>query len=472
MRVVMKFGGKAVANGEKIRMVANLIKYFKETNTGTQAEAPEIVAVTSALSGVTDMLLDNVQLIAAEGNMDRVKEFVDALRMKHEQAASDAIASDLELETVKIELRERLAEMEKALSGICLLGELTPRSLDFIGSFGERLAAPILAGTLRSLGLPAVHLTGGEAGILTNDDFGNAQLLENALEEIRQRITPLLKIAVPVVAGFMGENQRGIVTTLGRGGSDYTATIIGAAIDADEIWLWKETEGIMSADPKIIAHARKLPYISYHEAMELSYFGASVLHPRAIEPVMAKKIPIRVKNLFKPEDAGTLISNAAEQTQKVAKAITLIENTSIINVTGTGVRSISDVAARVFSALATKNIDIIMISQGSSEMTISLVVGTAQLDRAMGAIRGINAEGTVIRDCTVNSDVSTMGVVGAGMVGIPGVAGKVFAALGSEGISVIMISQGSSEFNISLVVKKDEAHRAAQAIHDVFEMGA
>jgi aspartate kinase len=472
MRVVMKFGGKAVANGDKIRTVAELIKHFKEAHEGTQTERAEIVAVTSALSEVTDMLLDNAELIAAVGDMDRVKEFVDALRAKHERAAADAIASETELETVKIELREQLAEIEKALSGICLLGELTPRSLDFIGSFGERLAAPILAGTLRSLGLHAVHLTGGEAGILTNDDFGNAQLLGSARDEIRQRMTPLLRIAVPVVAGFMGVNQRGIVTTLGRGGSDYTATIIGAAIDADEIWLWKETEGIMSADPKIIAHARKLPYISYNEAMELSYFGASVLHPRAIEPVMAKKIPIRVKNLFKPEDAGTLIGDAAEPTKKVAKAITLIENTSIINVTGTGVRSISDVAARVFSALAAKNIDIIMISQGSSEMTISLVIGTAQLDRAMGAIRGINAEGTVIRDCTVNSDVSAMGVVGAGMVGIPGVAGKVFAALGNEGISVIMISQGSSEFNISFVVRKDDAHRAAQAIHDVFEMGA
>ncbi len=466
----MKFGGRAVANGNKILTVAALIKHFAEAHD--DAQGAEIVTVTSALSGVTDMLLDNARTIAAKGDRNRVKEFVDVLRTKHEQAAADAITNEAELETVKHELRERISEMEKALSGICLLGELTPRSLDFISSFGERLAAPILAGTLRSLGLNARHLTGGEAGILTNDDFGNAQLLARTGDEIRQRMTPLLRSTVPVVAGFMGENLRGVVTTLGRGGSDYTATIIGAAIDADEIWLWKETEGIMSADPEIIAHARKLPYISYNEAMELSYFGASVLHPRAIEPVMAKKIPIRVKNLLKPEDAGTLIGDVAEPTKKAAKAITLIKNTAIINVTGTGVRSISDVAARVFSALAAKNIDIIMISQGSSEMTISLVIDTAHLESALDAIRGINAEGTVIREFTVNSDVSAMGVVGAGMAGIPGVAGKVFAALGTEGISVIMISQGSSEFNISFVVKKDDAKRAAQAIHDVFAMGA
>lgn len=228
----------------------------------------------------------------------------------------------------------------------------------------------------------------------------------------------------------------------------------------------------MSADPKIIKNARKIPYISYIEAMELSYFGASVLHPRAIEPVMKKEIPIRVKNVFNPEDEGTLIGKEAEQTKKAAKAITLIENTSIINIAGTGVRSISDVAARVFSVLAANNVDVIMISQGSSEMTLSLVIDSAQLERAVEAIQSINAGGTVIRDFTSNSNVCAMGVVGAGMAGTPGVAGKAFSALGKEGISMIMISQGSSEFNISFVVKKEDAYRAAQAIHDVFEMGS
>ncbi|MHC1600160.1 MAG: ACT domain-containing protein, partial [Candidatus Methanospirareceae archaeon] len=190
-----------------------------------------------------------------------------------------------------------------------------------------------------------------------------------------------------------------------------------------------------------------------------------------IEPVMKKGIPIRVKNVYNPEDEGTLIGKEAEKTKKAAKAITLIENTSIINIAGTGVRSISDVAARVFSVLAANNVDIIMISQGSSEMTISLVIDSAQLERAISAIQSINTGGTVIRSFTSNSDVCAMGVVGAGMAGAPGVAGKVFSALGKEGISVIMISQGSSEFNISFVVKKEDAYRAAQAVHDVFEMG-
>jgi aspartate kinase len=472
MRVVMKFGGVAVANGEKIKRVAYLIKRFKEEGSREKENRNELVVVTSAISTVTDILYENANRVAKEGNVEKVKEFVEGLRNKHELTASEAIDNRAELSEVKGEIKERVAEMEKALIGICLLGELTPRSLDYISSFGERLAAPILAGTLQSIGVEAVHLTGGEAGIITNEEYGNAQLTWGVERGIRERIMPLLENKTPVVTGFIGETMKGTITTLGRGGSDYTATIIGAAIDADEIWLWKETEGIMSADPKIIKNARKIPYISYVEAMELSYFGASVLHPRAMEPVMRKKIPIRVKNLIKPEDEGTLIGEEPAKTKKAAKAITLIENTSIINVAGTGMMSISEVAARVFSALAAKNVDIIMVSQGSSEMTISLVIESAQLERAIGAIQSINSGGTVIRDFTFNSDVCAMGVVGAGMAGTPGVAGKVFSALGKEGISVIMISQGSSEFNISFVVKKEDAYKAAQAIHDVFEMGA
>ncbi len=465
----MKFGGGAVANGEKIKTVANLIKRFKEEG-GTE-ERKEIVVVTSALSTVTDTLLENANRVATEGKVENAKEFVEELRKKHELAASEAIDNVHVLKEVKSEVKERLAEMEKALTGICFLGELTSRSLDYIGSFGERLAAPILAGTMQSIGIDAVHLTGGDAGIITNEDYGNAQLIWGVEREIKERITPLLGDKIPVVSGFTGQTKKGTITTLGRGGSDYTATIIGTAIDADEIWLWKETEGIMSADPKMIKNARKIPYISYMEAMELSYFGASVLHPRAIEPVMKKKIPIRVKNLFNPEDAGTLIGEEPEKTKKAAKAITLIQNTSIINIAGTGVRSISDVAARIFSVLAAGNVDIIMISQGSSERTISIVIDSSQLERAIGALQSINSGGTVIRDYTSNSNVCAMGVVGAGMAGTPGVAGKVFSALGKKGISVIMISQGSSEFNISFVVKKEDAHKAAQAIHDVFEMG-
>jgi len=466
MRLVMKFGGAAVADGKRIKAVAELVKRIKDSGN------KELVVVTSALYNVTDMLRENALKMAREGEIESVKDFVAQIRDKHERAASEAIADERILEEVKGEIKQRTGDMEKALIGISLLGELTARSCDYIVSFGERLAAPILAGTLRSMGIDAIHLSGGEAGIITDEGYGNAQLINGADDEIRARILPLLtQNRVPVVCGYIGETRKGIITTLGRGGSDYTATLIGAAIDADEIWLWKETEGIMSADPKIIDNARKIPYISYIEAMELSYFGASILHPRAVEPVMEKDIPIRVKNLLKPDDEGTLIGKEPEHTEKAAKAITIIENTSIINIAGSGMRSISEVAARIFTALAAENVDTIMVSQGSSERTISIVIDGAQLQKAINAIKKINTMGSIIRDFTSNSNVSAVGVVGAGMAGTPGVAGKVFSALGKEGISVRMISQGSSEYNISFVVKREDAYRAARAIHEMFRMG-
>ncbi|MHC1635834.1 MAG: aspartate kinase [Candidatus Methanospirareceae archaeon] len=463
MRIVMKFGGVAVANGEKMRKVANLVKDAREQNK-------EVVVVTSAISGVTDMLYENAHKIAKEGVVEEAKDFVEEMKKRHEKVAEEAISDEKVLTKTKKEIEERVGEMEKALIGICLLGELTPRSLDYITSFGERLAIPILAGTLETLGLKAVHMTGGEAGIITNEEYGNAQPIAGVEERIREKIIPLLSDAIPVVAGYIGETPKGIITTLGRGGSDYTATIIGAAIDADEVWLWKETEGIMTADPKLIENARKIPYISYIEAMELSYFGATILHPRAIEPVMRKKTPIRVKNLLNPEDDGTLIGAVPERTKKAVKAITLIENASIINISGTGLMSVAEVAAHLFSSLAAKNVNVIMISQGSSERTISIVIDKSQERKAIKAIRDMKLNGRIIKDFTCNGDVCVVGVVGVGMAGVPGIAGKVFSALGKEGINVIMISQGSSEFNISFVVRKEDARRAVRAVHDAFEM--
>jgi len=280
----MKFGGAAVADGKRIKAVAELVKGIRDSDN------KELVVVTSALY----KLRENAVKMAREGEIESAKDFVAKIRDRHERVASEAIADERVLEEVMDEIKQRTGDMEKALIGISLLGELTARSCDYIVSFGERLAAPILAGTLRSMGIDAIHLSGGEAGIITDEEYGNAQV-NGADEEIRARILPLLtQNRVPVVCGYIGETRKGIITTLGRGGSDYTATLIGAAIDADEIWLWKETEGIMSADPKIIHNARKIPYISYIEAMELSYFGASILHPRAVEPVMEKDIPIRV----------------------------------------------------------------------------------------------------------------------------------------------------------------------------------
>ncbi|MHC1567406.1 MAG: aspartate kinase [Candidatus Syntropharchaeia archaeon] len=461
MRLVMKFGGTSVESGKKIKHVAEIIKKFREN---------EIVVVVSALSGITDLLLKSAKSISEKGDIAGVGKLVKELRERHRKAVEEAIGEGEIADSVISEIEARLDELEKTLTGICYLGELTEKSLDYVASFGERLSAPILCGAIRKLDIDSTYLTGGEAGIITNEEWGNARPLEYVDRKICERIIPILeRRTIPVVTGFIGETEKGVITTLGRGGSDYTATVIGSAIKADEIWLWKDTEGIMTADPKIIPDAKKIPNISYIEAMELSYFGAKVLHPQALEPAMENEIPVRVKNTFHPEEPGTLISKEPEKKKDVVKAITLIKDIALINVSGVGMIGTPGVAARVFSALAAENVNIIMISQGSSERTISIIIDGSHLKKAILVLENLDKD--VIKETTYKSDVCAIGVVGAGMAGTPGVAGKIFTALGEKGINIIMISQGSSEYNISFVVRREDSHRAIEAIHHAFELG-
>lgn len=273
---------------------------------------------------------------------------------------------------------------------------------------------------------------------------------------------------IPIVTGFIAENRDGIITTLGRGGSDFSASIIAAAIDADEIWLWKEVHGIMTSDPKIVPQARTISQISYKEAMELSYFGAKVLHPRAIEPAIRNGIPVRVKNTFDPGFEGTLIVADEMQIEDVVKAVTLIDKVALINISGAEMVGAIGTAARVFTALANACVNIIMISQGSSEANMSIVVDEKHLD---AAVRVIKSEfGRDVVRVASDKDICVVAVVGAGMAGIPGVAGRVFGALGTETINVIMISQGSSQHNISFVVHERDSVRAVRILHSEFEL--
>jgi len=359
-------------------------------------------------------------------------------------------------------------ELEKVLTGISYLGELTKRSEDYILSFGERLLAPIFSSALLSIGVDSVALTGGDAGIITDDNFGRARLLPKSYEIIRSRLEPLIAIkkTIPVITGFIGATEDGTITTLGRGGSDLTATIIGAALDADEVWLWKEVDGIMTTDPKIVPEARVIPEISYQEAMELSHFGAKILHPRALEPVMKKKIPVRIKNTFNPDAPGTVIKEQTKSTNDIVKAISLIENAAIINVSGAGL-DFAEIMAEVFKKLAEAKVNVIMVAQSSSELNLSIVVDRADVDRAMKVISKINNGNIRV---SKKEDIAVVSAVGAGMAGTPGVAGKIFSALGKNKINVIMISQSCSEYNISFAVAKRDGRRAVKVIHDEFNL--
>lgn len=459
----MKFGGTSVGDGSRIKHVAELAKEYRDSGN-------EVVLVTSALNGVTDALLKSAKEASETGKTSTIKEFITDLTKQHHQAAQDAITGKKAKKIVEVvtkELDSRLEELEKALIGICYLGELTVRSIDYISSYGERLTAPILCGSLNSLGIKSRSFTGGDAGIITTDDYGNARPLEKSYSLIIERIEPLLKDSIPVITGFIGENEAGIITTLGRGGSDFSASIIGAALKADEIWLWKEVHGILTTDPMIVPEARTIPVISYIEAMELSYFGAKVLHPRTIEPAIKHGIPVRVKNTFDPSSPGTIIVKDLKQSKDIVKAVTVIRNVALINISGAGMVGTIGVAARVFTTLANAGVNIIMISQGSSEANISLVVDGSHLDKAVKGIRAEFKNG-IIKDVTQDRNICVVAVVGAGMANTPGVAGRVFGALGKARVNVIIISQGSSQHNISFAVSGDDAAKAVQVLHREF----
>ena len=459
----MKFGGSILANGKAISLVADLIKRYSVGN--------QLVVVVSALRGVTDSLVEGAEQ-ARKGDRRFVERLVGKLSERHLGAVADCVSPNL-AEEVCARIRELLEELHQALLGVTCLGELTPRSKDLILSFGERLCAPIVAAALRSRGLEATDLAGWEAGITTDDDFGEATpLMEVTSYEVKARLLPLLKRGeIPVVAGFIGATQHGIIATLGRGGSDYTATIVGAAISADEVWIWSDVDGLMTADPKIVPNAKLIPEVSFAEAGEMAVLGAKVMHPKALEPALERGIPVRIKNAFNPDSTGTLITGKAEVRPGVVKAVTLIPDVAVVTVSGFGMIGRPGTAARVFDLLGKNRINILMISQSVSEANISFVVKRDVAQQAISVLEASLLGTGVIREVELEDDVCVVAAVGAGMRGMPGIAARVFRAVAKRDVNIRMIAQGSSELNISFVVKEEDAEEAVRAIHEEFGLG-
>jgi len=352
--------------------------------------------------------------------------------------------------------------------------EATPRTRDLILSFGERLSTRILWGAMLDFGLPAVYLTGKDAGIVTDSNFGEAvPLIETTYLNLSSRLGSLISEGkIPTVTGFIAADTHGVITTLGRGGSDYTATLIGSAINADEIWLWSDVDGLMTANPKLVPNARVLPEISYAEAIEMAMFGAKGLHPRAFEPTIEKGIPVRIRNTFNPEKPGTLITRSKIVADNIVKAVLLVENVGMLSVRGTSIVGRPGTAAKILDAIARRSINIMMISQSVSESSISLIVKRDLLEKAIAAIETFLLSSGIAKDVEVDEDVAVVAVIGEGMKGTPGIAARVFKAVASKGINVKMISQGASELNISFVVSEAEAIDAVRAVHDEFNLGA
>jgi aspartate kinase len=466
MRLVMKFGGTSVGSADAIRRVAAIV--------AEQAREHEVAVVVSAMNApdlrTTDTLIGAARAAAA-GNAAAFEGVSARLLAMHLRAARE-LASPADCAALEAELAPLFERVSNLGGAIAVLGELTPRALDLISGQGERANARLIAAALRAAGLDAAAIDATEL-IVTDDRFGDAEpQLHETRARARERLLPLMgRGAVPVITGFIGATPGGVPTTLGRGGSDYSCAILGAALDADEIWFWKEVDGVMSANPKVVAGARTLPQLSYNEMAELSYYGANVLHPRTVLPAVQQGISLRILNTFNPQHPGTRI--AADAVAGTAKAVTAISNASLITVSGPGMLGLSGVAARIFGAVARAAANTLLITQASSEQNVCLAVPSADAPAVARELRRELASDFSHHDVEhvgVLEPIVIVAVVGSGMRGTPGIAGRVCGALGAAGINIIAIAQGSSESNISLVVDSRDGEEAVRVIHRTFEM--
>ena len=460
---VMKFGGTSVGNAKAIAQTAAIVANQLSTD-------PRVVVVTSAMRGVTDLLIDSARAAAA-GDRGRYRDARLTLIGRHHDAA-EALVHDLDdLSRIQGEVDERVREFERLCMAVAILGELTDRGLAVISGLGERLLAPILAAALRERGIRAEYVDAGEL-IVTDDNYASAAPLMDATRTAtRTKLLPLIEQGItPVTTGFVAATADGVPTVLGRGGSDYSAAILGAALDADEIQIWTDVDGVLTADPRIVPTARPLAELTYSEAAELAYFGAKVLHPKTMLPAIDRGIPISVRNTFNPAFPGTRVVPRAANGGG-AKALTVIRGLTLVTVAGRGMMGVPGIAARTFAAVAAQGANVLMISQASSEQSICFVVPEADAKPVATALEeGFASEirRRLIDRVTCEPNIVIVAVVGEGMRGTPGIAARLFGALGENNINVIAVAQGSSEANISLALAAADADTGVRFIHDAF----
>lgn len=465
--LVMKFGGTSVGSVNALTRAAQIIK-------NALLEFPRVVVVTSAMSGVTDLLLRSASL-AAQGNTDSLPEVESVLREKHFSAADSLIRDDQLREGAKGEINCLIQLLVDLCRAVAVLGEASPRAMDAVASLGERMNIRLLAAVAQEAGIKAKPMETTEF-IVTNAHYQNAHPdFKATTEKTRALLNPLLDEGiVPIVTGFIGATPEGVITTLGRGGSDYTAAIIGSVLPADDVWIWTDVDGVMTTDPRIAPDAQTLPEISYGEIAELAYYGAKVLHPKTIRPVVDAGIGLRICNTFNPSHPGTrLIANGhsngkAYKPEKVIKAVTAIRKQRLVTIEGRGMLGVPGVAARAFGAVASTGTSVPLITQASSEQSICFAVPSEAAVSVLDALEKAfvhEIEDEDIDRVWCTEDVSIVTVVGAGMRHTVGVAGRVFSQLGNSGVNVLAIAQGSSEVSISLVVDSADTENAVKALH-------
>jgi bifunctional aspartokinase / homoserine dehydrogenase 1 len=463
---VMKFGGTSVGDASRIRSAAAI--------AAEASKERAVVVVVSAMSSVTNTLIAAAGK-AATGDEAAAEALTRALQEKHHDAIGNLIS---DIENRRQLLSEIDALIERAANycrGCALLGELSPRALDVIAGTGERLTARMAAAVLREMGLRGVAFDATDL-IVTDEVHGGARpLADPTRKKTRAALFPLLEAGgIPVVTGYVAATAKGIPTTLGRGGSDYSATILGAALGASEVIIWTDVNGVLTADPRMVPDAATLDEVSYTEAGELAFFGAKVLHPMTLRPVIESAIPVWIRNSFQPQLAGTKITQSVRPAPQGVKAVTATRDVAMIAIAGPGIIGVPDIAARIFTASASVHANIVMISQSSSQDSICFVVQAADAARTEEALRTALHDDVHLHNLEhirVNRNVAIVAAVGENMAGTPGIAGRVFSTLGKESINIIAIAQGSSEYNISFLVESSGMEKAVKALHQTFGLG-
>jgi aspartokinase/homoserine dehydrogenase 1 len=456
---VLKFGGTSVGTPDTIKGLLQILKDYYQ-------RGERFTVVFSAFSKVTDTLIE-MATKASKGD-EHYREVLEKVRARH-FAAIEQLLEPANRPPVEAHITANFESLANVLQGIFLLHEVSARSLDFVVSFGERNAAFIVAHAMRQAGIPTEFLDARDV-VRTDAHFGAARV---DFDETNRRVRAHYAAhpQVQSVTGFIGSTPDGITTTLGRGGSDYTAAILGAALGAAAIEIWTDVDGVLTADPRRVKKAFTLPTMTYREAMEMSHFGAKVIYPPTILPALAKSIPLVIKNTFNPSFSGTYISNQPEKSDAPIKGISSINQICLLTLQGSGLFGVPGIAARLFGALAQAGVNVVIITQGSSESSITFAVSPAQAKLAQRAAEkefAYEIREQLIEHLKIEDNLAVVAVVGENMRYRPGVAGRLFQALGKNGINISAIAQGSSELNVSVVIGAADETKALNAIHEAF----
>lgn len=457
---VLKFGGSSVANAKNINSVVAIIQQAVKNDD-------KIVIVLSALGGITDGLLE-AATFASNGDIS-YKEKLHLIEQRHLNTVKDLIPIDQQ-SSVLSRVKKRFNEIEDTCNGVFLLKELSLRTKDSIISNGELLSSQIFAAKLKSLGLNNTWKDAREL-IITDSQFGTANVDFISTNKNIQSFFFSLDTSIAIIPGFIASDKKGITTTLGRGGSDYTAAIIAAALDASVVEIWTDVSGMMTADPRLVSNAKIIQQISYQEAMELSHFGAKVIYPPTIQPVMNKRIPVWIKNTFAPQDAGTLIENVSSKNGGSIRGISSINNLALLSLEGSGMIGIPGFSKRLFEALSNEKINVILITQSSSEHSICVGIEELNAEKAKEVVDKAFAyeiEIKKVEPLIVEKKLAIVALVGDNMKNHPGISGKMFGVLGRNGINIRAIAQGSSERNISAVIAIHDVKKAINVLHEEF----